>query len=250
MDRASSPAPLLWAVILGVALGGFFDGILLHQVLQWHHLLSLVPSVDLRGQILWDGLFHVGIYGLMALGLWGLWRQERRGEGLGGRRALGGLALGFGIWQFLDVGLAHWVLSIHRVRVDVPNPLAWDLGWTFIFGVVPALLGWRLLRSGGDGGRMRLAAWLLLPMLGLGVWAGQPMPGQALTVAVFRPGLAPERIEAGIEELGGRVVWSGPEMDVALIDMPADRRWSLYARGALMVSGAGTPAGCFGWSEA
>jgi uncharacterized membrane protein len=26
--------------MLGFAFGGFFDGILLHQVLQWHHLLS------------------------------------------------------------------------------------------------------------------------------------------------------------------------------------------------------------------
>jgi uncharacterized membrane protein len=28
------------ATILGVGLGGFVDGIVLHQVLQWHHLLS------------------------------------------------------------------------------------------------------------------------------------------------------------------------------------------------------------------
>ncbi|MFN4099033.1 MAG: DUF2243 domain-containing protein, partial [Pararhodobacter sp.] len=47
---------------LGFALGGFFDGIVLHQVLQWHHLLSgYAPSdtaTDLRFQILADGLFH------------------------------------------------------------------------------------------------------------------------------------------------------------------------------------------------
>lgn len=30
-----------WGAALGFALGGFFDGILLHQILQWHHLLSL-----------------------------------------------------------------------------------------------------------------------------------------------------------------------------------------------------------------
>ena len=44
------------AATLGFALGGFFDGILLHQILQWHHLLSLVPGVtELRMQVLWDG---------------------------------------------------------------------------------------------------------------------------------------------------------------------------------------------------
>ena len=54
----------IWAgAILGFALGGFFDGILLHQILQWHHLLSLVPGIgDLRAQVMWDGVFHALMY--------------------------------------------------------------------------------------------------------------------------------------------------------------------------------------------
>ena len=28
------------AFVMGVGLGGFVDGILLHQVLQWHHMLT------------------------------------------------------------------------------------------------------------------------------------------------------------------------------------------------------------------
>jgi hypothetical protein len=28
------------SVVLGVGLGGFIDGIILHQLLQWHHMLS------------------------------------------------------------------------------------------------------------------------------------------------------------------------------------------------------------------
>ncbi len=32
------------ATILGVGLGGFVDGIVLHQVLQWHHMLSSTGS--------------------------------------------------------------------------------------------------------------------------------------------------------------------------------------------------------------
>ena len=36
---------LAWAgAVIGFSLGGF-DGILLHQVLRWHHLFSLVPGV-------------------------------------------------------------------------------------------------------------------------------------------------------------------------------------------------------------
>lgn len=41
MDKASRQRPpMLPAFLLGVGLGGFVDGILLHQVLQWHHLLT------------------------------------------------------------------------------------------------------------------------------------------------------------------------------------------------------------------
>jgi uncharacterized membrane protein len=37
VDRRS---PLSVGVLFGLGLGGFFDGIVLHQVLQWHHMLS------------------------------------------------------------------------------------------------------------------------------------------------------------------------------------------------------------------
>ncbi len=86
-----------YAVLLGFALGGFFDGIMLHQVLQWHHLLSLVPGMnDLRTQILWDGLFHILMYVLAVIGLAGLWRAGR--ERIDRRRLAILLLLGFGIW--------------------------------------------------------------------------------------------------------------------------------------------------------
>jgi uncharacterized membrane protein len=27
-------------ILLGIGLGGFVDGIVLHQILQWHHMLT------------------------------------------------------------------------------------------------------------------------------------------------------------------------------------------------------------------
>ncbi|HCW19238.1 MAG TPA: hypothetical protein DHL02_15075 [Achromobacter sp.] len=51
-----------WAgYLLGFGMGGFFDGILLHQILQWHHLLSGLSAAtlaDLRVQVVADGVFH------------------------------------------------------------------------------------------------------------------------------------------------------------------------------------------------
>jgi uncharacterized membrane protein len=32
--------PLAAAILFGLGLVGFFDGIVLHQILQWHHMLA------------------------------------------------------------------------------------------------------------------------------------------------------------------------------------------------------------------
>jgi hypothetical protein len=88
----SAGRPAVAAGVLGFALGGFFDGILLHQVLQWHHFLSLVPGEalrDIRAQILADGLFHVAVYAVAALGLWPLWRAHGGLAAADGRRLFG-----------------------------------------------------------------------------------------------------------------------------------------------------------------
>src|SRR5690606_13967276 len=37
---ATSPSVRAPGIVLGVGLGGFVDGILLHQLLQWHHMLT------------------------------------------------------------------------------------------------------------------------------------------------------------------------------------------------------------------
>jgi uncharacterized membrane protein len=49
-------------IMLGVGLGGFLDGMFLHQVFQWHHMFSSTYPVDtvagLRMNTLGDGWFH------------------------------------------------------------------------------------------------------------------------------------------------------------------------------------------------
>jgi uncharacterized membrane protein len=51
-------------ILLGIGLGGFVDGILFHQILQWHHLLSSRSDdptdtvAGLETNTLADGLFH------------------------------------------------------------------------------------------------------------------------------------------------------------------------------------------------
>jgi uncharacterized membrane protein len=35
-----APAPRAPGLLLGIGLGGFVDGIVAHQILQWHHMLT------------------------------------------------------------------------------------------------------------------------------------------------------------------------------------------------------------------
>lgn len=249
--------------VLGFALGGFFDGILLHQVLQWHHFLSLVPGEalqDIRVQILWDGLFHVAVYAVAAVGLALLWRA-RGGFAASGadRRLLAAALLGFAAWQAVDIVVFHWIVGIHRIRVDVPNPLAWDVGWLVVTGLPPLLLAWwisRMSGSDGDGAPGRGRGGAVAAMLALLVLAAAPVasrpPADVTTVLVlFRPGLGPEAALAAVAAAEGRMVWADEQGEFAAVDLgPDGSAWRLYRHGALLVgSSPVVGGGCLGWSK-
>jgi uncharacterized membrane protein len=246
--------------ILGFALGGFFDGILLHQVLQWHHFLSLVEGEayrDIRTQILADGLFHVAVYAVASVGLWLLWRGRSGFTGSGAdRRLLGAALLGFGIWQFSDVVLIHWIIGIHRIRVGVDNPLAYDIGWTVVFGVPALIAGLRLFRDrGGDdaGGAPRrpaVAAALALTVAVAGPVAALPPSGATTTMVLFRPGTGAADAFGAVAALDGRVLWADRSGELLAVEFgAAGRGWDLYRHGALMVSSSALVAGCLAWSK-
>ena len=79
--------PLIFAgICLGIGLGGFFDGIVLHQILQWHHMLSDVKPLTNRSNIdlnvLADGMFHVFDYVMTILGVVWLWKVAKPPQNL------------------------------------------------------------------------------------------------------------------------------------------------------------------------
>ncbi len=245
------------AVATGVALGGFFDGILLHQVLQWHHLLSLVPGEpyrDIAVQILADGVFHVGMFGIALLGLWLMWRGRGAAAAPGAGRMLAADALlGFAIWNIVDIVFFHWVVGIHRLRVDVPDPLPWDIGWLVVFGLAPLALVPLLRRRGSDGpngGRSggRVAAGLAMAALVAGPLSVLPLRDAGAVVALFPAGTAPETVLAAAVAADARIVGADASgaVWVFALERPS-RAWRLYGGGALLVGGAGLPAGCLGW---
>ncbi len=127
-------SPIVTAgIFLGVGLGSFIDGILLHQVLQWHNMLSSrVPPIDLvsmKYNMIWDGLFHVFSWLMTAVGVGLLWRAGGQRERVYSGRMFGGaLALGWGLFNFVEGVIDHELLGLHHVHGEV-NQLAWDLGF-------------------------------------------------------------------------------------------------------------------------
>ncbi|CAM3289242.1 DUF2243 domain-containing protein [Paracoccus nototheniae] len=238
--------------VLGFGLGGFFDGILLHQILQWHHLLSLVPGMqDLRLQVLWDGYFHAAMYVVALAGLAMVWRNHDR-IGRDPRRLLWApVLIGFGLWHVIDAILSHWVLGIHRIRMDSAVPLLWDIGWLIGFGILPAVAGLYLRGGRGPGHPMGATlAGLVLLTSGMGAWAQRPPPGMALTAVVFREGMSEAQVRARLSEAGAAIVWQDAQQGIAIVDLGGAGGWGLYAKGAVLVAGSALPAGCFSWSRA
>ena len=74
------PPPKAASLLYGIGLGGFIDGIVLHQILQWHHMLTSEGShpattvAGLEANTLADGLFHAAAWLAVLGGVWALWR--------------------------------------------------------------------------------------------------------------------------------------------------------------------------------
>lgn len=137
-------------VLFGLGLGGFFDGVVLHQILQWHHMLTSAGYADstvagLKINTLADGLFHAVTYSFTVGGLLVLWRAIERGILSWSSRVFGGaLLIGVGTFNLVEGILAHHILGIHHVKSG-PNELAWDLGFLAV-GALLVVIGWLLLR--------------------------------------------------------------------------------------------------------
>lgn len=138
-------------LLLGIGLGAFVDGILFHQLLQWHNMMSSrIPPTSMeamRQNMFWDGLFHLFAWLVLVIGLALFWQVAQRRDPLPSTRAfIGLLIIGLGLFNLIEGIVNHLILGIHHVR-EVPNPLSWDIGFLFGAGLLPILLGWLLTRE-------------------------------------------------------------------------------------------------------
>jgi len=109
-------------ILLGIGLGGFVDGIVLHQILQWHHMLTSegsYPATTVAGletNTLWDGLFHLTTWLATVAGVWILWRRVRDGVAWAGRHLLGLVLAGAGTFNLVEGTVDHHILGVHHVK--------------------------------------------------------------------------------------------------------------------------------------
>lgn len=153
--------PLLPALLMGLGLGGFVDGILFHQVLQWHHLLSAegcCPANTVAGledNTLADGFFHAATWVAVFAGTIAAVRAWQRGDlAPPWRTHFGGLMIGWGAFNLVEGLIDHHLLGIHHVRDDLGAPLGWDIAF-LVLGALLVALGGLLVRSGRRGPRRR-----------------------------------------------------------------------------------------------
>jgi uncharacterized membrane protein len=145
---------------MGLGLGGFIDGIVMHQVLQWHHLLTdtgdhPMDTVDgLEANTLADGLFHLSTWVLVSVASVLMVRAWQRGELAPPWRVHLGLMLaGWGAFNVVEGLIDHQLLGIHHVRDDLGGPLGWDLGFLALGALLIAGGLWLMARRARAGSR-------------------------------------------------------------------------------------------------
>ena len=139
-------------LILGIGFGGLFDGIVLHQILQWHHMLSsrgCCPETTVHGlelNTIADGLFHLVTIVLILVGTTMLWRRiHEDGVPWSGRQLLGLGLEGWGLFNVIEGSVDHQILGIHHVRPGA-HTFAYDMGFLAL-GVGLIVVGHLLARA-------------------------------------------------------------------------------------------------------
>ncbi len=126
------------AIILGLGIAGAIDGILFHQLIQWHHMID---SPDIEFEILTDGLFTAAFSALLVWGGINIFKHARNHElGSSFRLFLAGILIGAGTFNLVEGIIDHHILQVHRVRPLAKYPLIYDIVF-LLLGLKLVLIG-------------------------------------------------------------------------------------------------------------
>jgi uncharacterized membrane protein len=136
-------------LLLGLGVGGFIDGIVLHQLLEWHHMLSswypLTNDHNMRVNMRGDALFHLACLVLVVAGIALLVRSCPAAPAGRGRRTAGWMLAGWGWFNLVEGLVDHIVLGVHHVRGG-PGQLGYDLAFLAL-GAALVIIGHLMGRS-------------------------------------------------------------------------------------------------------
>jgi uncharacterized membrane protein len=140
------------STVLGIGIGGIIDGTVLHQILQWHEMLSnKLPPVTLLNKsvnMFWDGVFHAYCLVVVVIGIWLLYKLfYRRDVIINGSIFIGGHLFGWGLFNLVEGIIDHQLLKLHNVREVSLNIAYWNYGF-LAFSIVLIIAGALLYRVG------------------------------------------------------------------------------------------------------
>jgi uncharacterized membrane protein len=146
--------PLVRAgLVLGMGFGGFADGIILHQILGWHHLICYTVNCQptsieqLQRENTQDGFFHLALWLVTLAGTARLFRAATHaGPAWKGRILFGSMLAGCGLFNFLEGIIDHQILGIHHVLPGHPHQLLFDMLF-LANGILFFMIGAWLMRS-------------------------------------------------------------------------------------------------------
>lgn len=145
-----NPVPLaITFVIIGIGIGGFIDGIFLHQILQWHGIsTNILPADTVIGKsvnMFWDDIFHLLTLIAFIIGTTSLIRLlKKKNINPSTKLAVGGCFAGWGIFNLVEGIIHHHILKFHNVKEFSANPELWNYGF-LASGVVFIIIGFSLI---------------------------------------------------------------------------------------------------------
>jgi uncharacterized membrane protein len=149
-SRTSKPLAVA-GIVLGIGLGGFVDGILLHQIWQVHAMLSakvpLTTMENMQTNMTADGMFHAVVWVATLTGIIMLFNAARRPDiFLSARVFYGSMLAGWGTFNVVEGIIDHHILEVHHV-VERLGQSMWD--WLFLGCSVVLIFIGRKIASGG-----------------------------------------------------------------------------------------------------
>ena len=157
--RTALKNPLVWAgVVLGMGFGGLADGIVLHSILGWHHLVCAGATVycqptsmeQLKLENTQDGYFDLALWLVLLAGTAMLFRAARHAGPADRARVLcGSMLAGCGAFDFLEGLVNHQILGLHHVLPGDPHQFLFDMLYLAAGAFLFTIGAWLIRPPGG-----------------------------------------------------------------------------------------------------